>query len=314
MDTFSICPYEDMLPEIKSLIESAEPLAGNNSSIAIRYQDAMRFTAEAQQLYSLFDWNYRQLTNGIVIRKDDILISADGKCDESNYRIIVNGYTVNLVSSGINFIQALESFPNHIAEEQQNLFNSFHSFRSSTFDQNTLYALFYSMRNFAQHQQLLVSIHHDHEGFRACFDLDQLSSPFLYSFKAKESGILEKLKSMLNPYTAPPQRLAYCYSIDRFNVIVRSIYAAFLDSLMRYTEELRDELKREFFLHPNAFFYLPNGEKVAVYYIGDYCHLLTDLEHNPLDDIRGQQDELELDVKRAKEQLSRYKRGDTKRV
>lgn len=306
MDIFTVGSYNDLNPETKSMIDSAEPLANDSSSIAVKYQEATRFIAESSQLYLLFDWNFHQLTDGIRITENDILLSADGKTGELDYRITVNGYTINLVSSGINFIQALEAFPNHIEADKQNHFDSFHSFRSCKFDQDVLYALFYSMRNFAQHQQLLVSIHRDNDEYRACFDLDQLSNPILYSMKSKESGTLQKLKEMVAAYSASPPRLGYCYSIDRFNLTVRSIYNAFLNSLAQYAEDLRNEMKRSFFLHPKAFFSLPNGERAAVYYSENACHILTNLEHDPVDAIHNQQSDLDEQIKRAEAQLSVY--------
>lgn len=136
------------------------------------------------QLFDVYLWNYRQLTHGILMFDSGIV---DGTTDNGTGmadRITVNAYAMNYVSNGVNLVEFLEAFCNAAKKDGYAEAQVFIDDLRREYDGNFNYALAHTLRNHAQHGQLIVSLcPDDNDRQHAGFDLYQLRNPIFFTNK-----------------------------------------------------------------------------------------------------------------------------------
>ena len=264
MDTSATYRIEDTPEWMTNILDRVIPFTIHDTAI-VRWTEMARAVTDIHQLYHLYLWNLRQLLEGVRFSTNDQIIALRDNGTAESGRIIVNGYVMNVISYGVNLIESLRGFAKH--EKQRGFTDAqrFEQVAKDEFDSNILYAIMSGLRNYAQHGQLLVSLYcGEYNCDRACFDLHQLSEPFLIK---KRSLIIKKIQFLINQIEAEgssPARLSLTYCIDSFNLSVHSLYSQFLRIFQTHIEDCAKLVNEKYKCEPRHIAKTPDNVSISI--------------------------------------------------
>lgn len=242
MDAFTRYKFSDVDKWLMPFIEAERFFEYGSEPDLEHWLELSRLVLDAQQLFEIYLWNYSQLVNGLHIYANGVVCEVLDNGSQQSDLIRVNGYTMNYISSGINLVNFLSAWCTH---ERKWGFGSCEAFKKLTnveFDNNLNYALAYSLRNYSQHGQLIVSMHKDNGiDKQICFDLYQLLNPMFVDMNAKAERRMEELLEFLENRQDGVIRLSYTCLIDSFHQSICHLYCDFLKMLHPYVGDCMEK-------------------------------------------------------------------------
>lgn len=292
MDTTTQFSANALNPEIAVLIDNGRCFDYDTCAELQHWTELSRFVTDVSQLFHVYRWNYAQLIRGIDIYTNGELEDVRDNGTLEPVEIIVNGYTMNMISSGRALVEFAEAFCDH-ATKQGLLKDNFLSGKlKNEFDSNFYYILACSLRDQSQHGQLIVSSTEDLNGALSLgFDIYQLINPAHFTvktpFKTKAQNILSTLQNRSNG----PVTLSYAASIDAINESYSRLFSEFLEQVKPLFQKASSEAEEFLAKSPDRIIDNPSipcsailtedqddGTKVAHFLVGGPGEMLKSFE------------------------------------
>ena len=190
---------------------------------------------EIIELFRLYDFAFEELKSVFILDGNDKLKKIRYK--RSNYTDlqIINSLTINFISLGVSFINALEAYlKNNLNDKKFNDFKK--KYISDTYDKCFSYRLCDFLRNYSQHSHVIVS--QDTNGF--CFDIKRLATNIHFNYKQIiEKEMKDFIKKLIIKVGCYPM-VSYSFTIIEYRKCILEIYQAFLnfiedDMVKKYT-------------------------------------------------------------------------------
>lgn len=203
------------------------------------------------QLFDVYLWNYRQLTHGILMFDSGIV---DGTTDNGTGmadRITVNAYAMNYVSNGVNLVEFLEAFCNAAKKDGYAEAQVFIDDLRREYDGNFNYALAHTLRNHAQHGQLIVSLcPDDNDRQHAGFDLYQLRNPIFFTNKKLFEKRIDIYQKIIESVCSGSVKLSFYCEVTAIHESICQLTSNFIDAVSRYYEDCSGEIEETYKLLP----------------------------------------------------------------
>lgn len=235
MDAVTRYKFSDVDEWLVPFIETGRYFEFGSEPDLEHWLELSRLLTDVQQLFEVYLWNYSQLTNGLRIFTNGVVREVRDNGSRHSNRIRVNGYTMNCISNGINLVNFLSALCAHEGKSGFSSCKAFKKLTSDEFDNNLNYAIAYSLRNYSQHGQLIVSMHKDNGvDEQVCFDVYQLLNPAFVDMNAIAEKKMRELLEFLENRQDGVARLAYTSLIDSFHQSICHLYHEFLRMLHPY--------------------------------------------------------------------------------
>lgn len=276
LDTFTQFDIERAAEWLKEKVENAPAFDYDDDVELTRWMKLDRELTDIDQLYRVFIWDMDQLYYGIDITLAGKINSLNYAGKEEDVLIVANGYTMNAISAGINFIEALRSFSRHEKKHGFERADDFEEMVKGIHENSFSYNLFSQLRNFSQHGQLIVSSYSDNEKNEyLCFDLFQLQNPALFTAGGKFKKRVQEAIDAIRQVEDGPIRLSFSLTIIDFVDIIHDVYISFFDAASGFVENCIDDTMAKLECNQERVFHNPEGEQCVFLQEGANMHILN---------------------------------------
>lgn len=186
----------------------------------------VRFTFYAQeleQLFQIFNFNLNQLINNYTFLNDDRFISRRLDRNKHSDFVAINSLIINYISAGKALVESLDRVAKKIFQQNSKELIFWEDFRSKLYDNNYMYQILLSLRDFAQHGHVPVSI----SGTQVSVDVKQLLETPHFKMKAKHKTRLESFKNAAIDMNSYPH-LNITLSLAEFELVINELYLEML--------------------------------------------------------------------------------------
>ncbi len=153
------------------------------------YVEINRHIQEINQLFDVFEFNIERLAKNYKLRADDrIKRRMSFKINTSDF-IAINAFVMNIISAGRSLVDSLDICMETAYGKGSERYGGYKNRISEIYEEKFAYRFFYHLRNFSQHNHLLVST----EGNFCYFDASQILTTPHYKANKKMWSELESI-------------------------------------------------------------------------------------------------------------------------
>lgn len=295
MNSFTLYSNQNPSPLVESILNEGAYLdLSENAEIDDWFNvwtDLNETVSAQSHLHRVYRWNYLQLTRGVHALANDTIASVADNATGEPPEIALNGYVMNMISSGSDLIKLARDLHNHLNKRGFSVLEKFELITSQELKDNFYFALLRELRNHAQHGQLLVSTYFNEDGLlKACFDLEQIKRARLIK---KSKSVTEKIDAIIQQIYdsgGTVARLSFTHTIDAFHMNVLKLYICFLKALLPFASQQEEkaqgiiEAAREIIKEsPDGTPYLPLMEGKTLHLVNADPKSLVNCIQNDLD-------------------------------
>lgn len=209
------------------------------------YVEINRHVQEINQLFDVFQFNIERLMMNYEIRSDDFVIRKTGFETESSDFIAINAFLINIISSGRSLTDTLDVCMANAYGDASDKYCDFITRKATVYDGKFAYRFFYHLRNFSQHNHLLVSA----EKNFCFFDTAQILSTPHYKANKKMWEELERICEEIRERYKDNFRISLSRCLIEYIAGIAEVYKFFWecikDRLFELKGEIDEALKRE---------------------------------------------------------------------
>lgn len=214
-------------------------------SVVCNYVEINRHVQEINQLFDVFQFNIERLMVNYEICSNDRIIRKPGFETEYSDFVAINSFMINIISAGRSLVDTLEICVKKAYGDESDKYCGFKTRRSGVYDGKFAYRFFYHLRNFSQHNHLLIST----DGNSYFFDAEQILSTPNYKANKKMWDELESICREIRERYKDNFRISLSLCLIEYIAGVAEVHKIFWecikDRLFELKGEIDDALKQE---------------------------------------------------------------------
>ncbi len=209
-------------------------------TIVCDYVEINRHVQEINQLFDVFQFNIERLMVTYEICSDDCFNrKTEFETDYTDF-VAINAFMMNIISAGRSLVDALDICMVNAYGEKSDKYNDYKLCRSAVYDGKFAYRFFYHLRNFAQHNHLLIST----EDNFCYFDAAQILDTPHYKANKKMWDELESICSEIRERYKDNFRISLSLCLIEYIAGVAERYKVFWEYIKDRLFELKGEIDK----------------------------------------------------------------------
>ena len=210
-----------------------------------KYVEINRHVQEINQLFDVFQFAIERLMVNYEICSNDCIIRKDGFETAYSDFIAINSFMMNIISAGRSLVDSLDICMGNAYGDESDKYWGFKTRSSVVYDGKFAYRFFYHLRNFSQHNHLLIST----DGNFCFFDTAQILSTPHYKANKKLWDELERILSEIRERYKDNFRISLSMCLIEYIAGAAEVYKIFWecikDRLFELKSQIEDALKQD---------------------------------------------------------------------
>lgn len=208
------------------------------NDVVVQYVEINRHMQEINQLFDVFQFNIEQFMANYEISTNDCITRKAGF--QSNYSdfIAINSHMINMLGAGRSLVDSLEICIKNAYGNESNEYKEYKTGSSAVYDENFNYRFLYHLRNFSQHNHLVISVEEDF----CYFDTSQIVNTPHFSPNKKMWNELKEIFEEIRATYKDNFRISLSMCLIGYISGVSELYKLFWETVKRKLFELKREM------------------------------------------------------------------------